>query len=161
MTDRGDRSRSETVSRRGAPPGVLRALRIAAPRDPAWHPGEEATMEQRCLVVLNQPVSETALEEVATHVPEASGIRVLVPASPPPHGLTYTEEQADTLARHALNRALAWFHERGFDADGAVGDPSVVDATRDAVRVARFEEIILVTSAAGPPGGSGWICRVD
>ncbi len=115
-------------------------------------------MDQRYLVVLNQPVGEVSLEQVAAHVPEGScRIRVLVPAIPPRHGFTYTEGEAYAVARRQLDRALGWFHERGLQVDGAVGDPSPVETTRDAVREERFAKIILAT----PPAGLSRWFRMD
>ena len=115
-------------------------------------------MAPRNLVVLNQPVTELAIEEVARHVRDGSRrVHVVVPAIPPRHGLTYTEEEAHAVARRQLDRALRWFRNRGLRADGTIGDSSLLEATKDAVRVERFAGIIVVTRPVGP---SRWI-RMD
>lgn len=109
----------------------------------------------RSLVILNQPVSEVAIREVAANLRDVSRrIHVVVPAIPPRHGLTYTDGEAHAVARGQLDRALCWFPDRGLRVDGAIGDPRLLDATQDAVRGERFAEVILVTRPAGP---SRWI----
>jgi len=112
-------------------------------------------MGTRSVVILNQPVTEEAVEEVAGYMRDDScRIHVVVPAIPPRDAFTYTEEEAHAVARLQLDRALRWFRERGLRAGGTVGDPSLFEATRDAIREEAFAQIILVTR---PAGLSRWI----
>lgn len=79
---------------------------------------------------------------------------VLVPASHPPFSGTWTAEEMRQEAAERLERALTRLHELGAHADGRVGDSRVIDATFDAIRETRYDEIIVSTL---PPGVSRWL----
>lgn len=79
---------------------------------------------------------------------------VLVPATPPSGGLTWTDGQASMLARDRLERGLKLFAGMGVDAEGQVGDPDPFLAVQDVIRGKRFDEIIVSTL---PRAQSQWL----
>lgn len=94
----------------------------------------------------------TLVRERATR--GAARFFVLVPATPPSSGLTWTESQANLLARDRLERGLKQLAKMGVDADGRVGDADPFLAVQDLVRDERFDEIIVSTL---PRGRSQWL----
>lgn len=82
---------------------------------------------------------------------------VVVPATPPPESLTWTEGSARATAQARLEQALARFRALGADIDGEVGDPSPLEAVADVLRQRAFDEIVVSTL---PPGPSRWL-RMD
>lgn len=111
----------------------------------------------RYLVVANQTLAGRHLvDEVRERMDEDEDARfhVVVPATPPHEQMTWTEGEAEAVARERLDQALFEFRELGADASGEVGAARPMDAIRDALRVSDFDEIILSTLPAGP---SRWL----
>lgn len=110
----------------------------------------------RYLVVANQTLEgETLLAVVRERSTRgAARLFVLVPATPPSGGLTWTESQASLLARDRLERGLKQFAEIGVEAEGQVGDPDPFLAVQEVLRGERFDEIIVSTL---PRGRSQWL----
>lgn len=79
---------------------------------------------------------------------------VLVPATPPSGGLTWTESQASLLAHDRLERGLKQFAEMGVEVEGGIGDRDPLLAVQDVLRGERFDEIIVSTL---PRGKSQWL----
>ena len=106
----------------------------------------------RYLVVANQLGGDDLLAVVrARSARGAPRFFVLVPATPPSGGFTWTESQASLLARDRLERSLKLLADIGVDADGQVGDPDPVLAVQDVMRDERFDEIIVSALARGGP----------
>jgi hypothetical protein len=110
----------------------------------------------RYLVVANQTLAgKHLLDRVRECLSEGMcTFHVVVPATSPSDHAVWTEGEAMALAQERLDAALAAFRELGADADGEVGDPSPVEAIRDALRDREFDGIILSTL---PPGISRWL----
>jgi Cyclic nucleotide-binding domain len=110
----------------------------------------------RYLVVANQTLGGEALVAVVRERSTRGPARffVLVPATPSPGGLTWTESQASLLARDRLERGLKQFAEMGVDAEGQVGDPDPFLAVQDLMGGERFDEIIVSTL---PRARSQWL----
>jgi hypothetical protein len=111
---------------------------------------------RRYLVVANQTL---AGRHLADTVRERLGagpcmFHVVVPATAPADHALWTEGEAVGLAGERLELALKRFRDLGAEADGEVGDPSPVEAIRDALADREFDEIILSTL---PPGLSRWL----
>jgi hypothetical protein len=111
---------------------------------------------RRYLCVANLTMTEPHLLQKVRECMAAgpSSFHILVPASPPPSGATWTESQAHTQAQERLDAGLAAFRGLGADVDGEVGDASPVQAVGDVLLKADYDEIILSTLASGP---SRWL----
>ncbi len=111
---------------------------------------------RRYLVVGNETLGGRRLEEeVAARLRRGSPeFHIVVPASPPRGGLTYTEGEAQGLAEDRLERGLRRFAEMGARVEGQVGDGDPFVAIEEALQGQRFDEIILSTL---PPGVSKWL----
>jgi hypothetical protein len=111
---------------------------------------------RRYLVVGNVTLAgETQMNKVRECL--AAGpcrFHLVVPASPSPHTLTWTEEQARATARRRLDQALAAFGALGAEVTGEVGDGMPLLAIDDACRVRVFDEVIVSTL---PPRMSRWL----
>jgi hypothetical protein len=109
----------------------------------------------RYLVVANQ-LGDDALLAVVSERSSRGAVRVfvLVPATPPSGGLTWTESQASLLAHDRLERGLKSMADIGVDAEGEVGDPDPFLAVQDVIRDERFDEIIVSGLGRGVPRGS-------
>jgi hypothetical protein len=113
-------------------------------------------MVRKILLVANQTAGGKHLRElVRERMAEApSRFTLLVPASPPHSGLTWTESEAGALAEWRMNDALTKLRNDGAEIDGIVGDARPMDAIADVLRDDDFHEIILSTL---PPGPSRWL----
>jgi hypothetical protein len=80
--------------------------------------------------------------------------RVVVPATPDPRPLTWTEEGTRRAARRRLEQALARFSALGAEVTGEVGDGMPLLAIGDALRAEPCDEIIISTL---PHGASRWL----
>ena len=111
---------------------------------------------RRYLVVANLTVTEPHLLQKVRECISAgeSSFHIVVPASPPPTGATWTESQAQAEAKERLDAGLKAFTALGADVTGEVGDPSPVQAVGDVLLQQDFDEIILSTLPAGP---SRWL----
>jgi CRP-like cAMP-binding protein len=78
---------------------------------------------------------------------------VLVPASIPREGLTWTESEARGLAEDRLERVLNHLHELGVQGAGKVADADPFLAIQDTLREEKFDEVIL----SAPSKRSGWM----
>jgi hypothetical protein len=114
---------------------------------------------RRFLVVANQTLGGDALlrrvREAVSWGP--SSFHLLVPATPVRHQLTWTEGEAQAVARQRLDEGLARFETEGFNVSGEVGDANPMLAIADALRDGNFDEVILSTL---PVGVSRWV-RMD
>jgi nucleotide-binding universal stress UspA family protein len=111
---------------------------------------------RRFLVVANQTLGG---EHLAAKVKELLSegpchFHVLVPATAPSDLAVFTEGQAEAVAQHRLDDALARFRDLGAEADGEIGDASPFEAIADVLREQEFDGIILSTL---PPGMSRWL----
>lgn len=113
-------------------------------------------MAARYLVVANRTLAhEDVLARIQGCLTRGRcRVHILVPASPPREGLTWTEGGARAAALKRLEHALAWFRERGLEVDGEVSDADPLHAIGDTLRREAFDEIILSTL---PPGLSRWL----
>lgn len=111
---------------------------------------------RRYLVIANQTlVSEDLLEKVTScHAEEAATFHLVVPATPPPGGNPWSEGEANALASHRLEEALARYRELGIDVDGEVEVANPVHAVGNVMRHLVFDELIISTL---PLGVSQWI----
>jgi CRP-like cAMP-binding protein len=110
---------------------------------------------RRYLVVANETLGgQRLLDEIsARHDKESSRFVLVVPAAPPKEGFTWSEAEAEGLARDRLERVLRDLRMRGVEGKGRVGDADPFLAIQDALRDERFDEIILSSSS---PRTSGW-----
>jgi hypothetical protein len=112
--------------------------------------------ERRYLVVanvtLNSPQLTAKIREY--HSAGASRFHLVVPATPSPDTLTWTEEEVRAIARDRLLEAVVRFRGLGIEVTGEVGDGMPLLAMEDACRAQGFDEIILSTL---PPGMSRWL----
>jgi hypothetical protein len=114
-------------------------------------------MEQKkILIVANQTAGGEHLKrEVSRRLAEGPCVfTLLVPATPPTHLATWTDEEARALARSRMEQALTGLRELGAEVEGVVGDVSPMAATDDILRQGSFDEIILSTL---PVGVSRWL----
>jgi hypothetical protein len=111
---------------------------------------------RRYLVVANQTLGgRQLLDRVRECLDEGScSFQIVVPATAPADHAVWTEGEAVALAQERLDAALTAFRDLGAVADGEVGDPSPMEAIRDALRDQEFDGIILSTL---PPGISRWL----
>lgn len=108
------------------------------------------------LIVANQTLaSPTLADAVSERVAGGDArFRVVVPATPVPHGLTWDEDEAKRAARERLDSLLDRLRAMGVDAEGEIGASDPVAAAQDAIRGNAIDEIILSTL---PPGISRWL----
>jgi hypothetical protein len=111
---------------------------------------------RRYLVVANQTVTEPHLLQKVRECMAGgqSSFHIVVPASRPSEGATWTEHQAQAAAEERLNAGLDAFKKLGADVTGEVGDPSPVQAVGDVLLHSDYDEIILSTLPSGP---SRWL----
>src|SRR2546423_1747504 len=111
---------------------------------------------RRYLVVANLTVTEPhLLDKVRESITAGeSSFHIVVPASRPAEGPTWTESQTHAAAQERLGAGLAAFEKLGAVVSGEVGDPSPVQAVGDVLLHDDFDEIILSTLPAGP---SRWL----
>lgn len=105
---------------------------------------------RRYLVVANQTLAGRHLIEAIAERMQAGQceFHIVVPATPPHLHLTWTEGEAQALARERLDQALFELRDLGATATGEVGSERPLDAITDACRRAEFDEIILSTLPA-------------
>ena len=114
---------------------------------------------RRCLVIANRTLaSPPLLAELRTRQAggEESVFHILVPATHAHGSTVWTEGQALTQARAALERALEDLRSEGIDASGEVGDENPVLAVEDVLNRQAFDEIVVSTL---PAGISKWLKR--
>ena len=111
---------------------------------------------QRFLVVANQTLGgEHLIAEVRARLAHGPcHFHILVPATAPADHATWTEGEAQAIAKRNLGQALETFRKLGAKADGEVGDEQPLGAIGDVLREKEFDEIILSTL---PPGISRWL----
>ena len=133
-------------------------LRPHVPRAARRMGVEEVVPVRRYLVVANQTLGGSHLAEaVQTRLSAGPcAFHILVPATPPQDQGTWTEGEAEAIARERLDKAIVRFGELGAEATGEVGDPDPLQAVRDALAVERYDELILSTL---PSGASRWLKR--
>jgi hypothetical protein len=108
------------------------------------------------LIVANQTLASPTLGEAVSDRASTGDatFRVVVPATPVPHGLTWNEEEARAAAQERLDGLLERLHAMGVEASGEIGSSDPVAAARDAIRAEPVDEVILSTL---PPGISRWL----
>lgn len=101
----------------------------------------------RYLVVANQTLGgETLLAAVRDRAGKgASHFFILVPATPPRGGLSWTESETSMIAQDRLDRALERFRDVGVRAEGRVGDADPFLAVDDILLEEKFDEVIICT----------------
>lgn len=111
---------------------------------------------RRYLVVANKTlVDEGVLREIRGCLEgEPCDVHILVPATAPHRGLTWTHAEARREAEERLRYAQAWLGTWGVSASGEVVDSNPVDAVGDVLRREAYQEIILSTL---PAGVSRWL----
>lgn len=111
---------------------------------------------RRYLVVANLTLGgDHLLEKVrACAAEEPTQFHIVVPATPPQEGLTWSEEGARAAAQERLVEALRRFRELGVDVDGEVGSNRPLEAIGSALARGHFAGIILSTL---PAGASRWL----
>ena len=117
---------------------------------------------KRILIVANQTAAGKHLRRVVAERIKGGpcSFTLLVPATPPPGTLTWTDEDATKLAEQRMHEALEGLREIGADVEGVVGDGSPADAVAALVDIEgyehhqAFDEIILSTL---PPSFSRWL----
>jgi hypothetical protein len=111
---------------------------------------------KQILVIANQTAGGASLRsEIKRRVAEGPcKLTLVVPATPPHEHATWTEGEANEIARRRLDAALESFAAMGADIDGLVGDASPMAAIGDAMLESQFDEIIISTL---PPGLSRWL----
>jgi CRP-like cAMP-binding protein len=109
----------------------------------------------RYLVIANETLGgQLLLDEISSRQDrESSEFVLVVPAAPPKEGFTWSEAEAEGLARDRLERMLRDLRRQGVEGKGRVGDADPFLAIQDALRENRFDEIILSSSSART---SGW-----
>ena len=114
---------------------------------------------RRFLVVANQTLGGDALVRRAREAVSwgPASFHLVVPATPVRHQLTWTEGEAQAVARHRLDDGVARFAAEGFEVSGEIGDANPMLAIGDALRTNAFDEVIISTL---PAGVSRWI-RMD
>jgi hypothetical protein len=110
----------------------------------------------RYLIIANQPRLGSSLLGMirARAAGDRSSFHVVVPATPPKGGTTWSEGRAHALAAERLASVLARLRSLGVQVDGEIGDASPLLAVSDALRRSSFDAIILSTLPAGP---SRWV----
>jgi hypothetical protein len=114
----------------------------------------------RVLVVANKTLGGTALaDEIRRRAARGPcELHVLVPATRPEHGFTWTEEDARAEALERLEESLRRIRALGLEPTGEVGDSSPLLAILDTLREQpAFDEIVISTL---PVGRSRWL-RMD
>jgi nucleotide-binding universal stress UspA family protein len=108
------------------------------------------------LIVANQSLASAKLADAVLERVAAGDatFRVVVPATPAPHGFTWDEDEAKRGAQERLDALLERLRALGVDASGEIGASDPVAAAQDAIRRNPVDEIILSTLA---PGISRWL----
>jgi CRP-like cAMP-binding protein len=108
----------------------------------------------RYLVIANETLGgQLLLDEIRSrHDRDSSRFFLVVPAAPPKEGFTWTEAEAEGLARDRLERVLRDLRRHGVEGTGRVGDADPFLAIQDALREEGYNEIILSSSSES----SGW-----
>jgi hypothetical protein len=108
------------------------------------------------LIVANQTLDSPTLGDAVSERASAGDatFRVVVPATPVPHALTWSEEEARAAAQERLDGLLVRLRAMGVEASGEIGSSDPVAAARDVIRGRPVDEIILSTL---PPGISRWL----
>lgn len=111
---------------------------------------------RRYLVVANQTLGGSELLAKLQSLADAgpASFYVVVPATHPRKQWTWTEGEANAIAKRRLGEALDRFRALGAEVDGEVGSERPVDAIRNAIRGREFDEIVLSTL---PAGASRWL----
>ncbi|MCA1832953.1 MAG: hypothetical protein LC750_09560 [Actinobacteria bacterium] len=111
---------------------------------------------KKVLIVANQTAAGDHLVELVRHRMAEGDVEftLLVPATPPNLGLTWTHTEAEALAVWRMEEALKRLRGAGARIDGIVGDARPLDAIEDAVLKGEYHEIILSTL---PAGMSRWL----
>ncbi|HEY3239377.1 MAG TPA: hypothetical protein VGL92_07435 [Acidimicrobiia bacterium] len=110
------------------------------------------------LVVANQTLGQPQLIEKLQACMAEGPCRffLLVPATHAHDHIRFSPAEADAIAQHRLDGAIARLQRLGADVYGEVGDPSPIVAIGDVLRHREFDELILSTL---PPGPSQWLRR--
>ncbi len=111
---------------------------------------------QHILIVAYQTAGEPhLLDLVRDRIAEGPcQFRLVVPAMPPTHHLTWTEGEARSLADERMQEALTSLRLTGAIVDGEIGDANPLEAVADALLSRRYDEIVVSTL---PHGMSRWL----
>jgi hypothetical protein len=103
-------------------------------------------MSRYLIVATHARLRSSLLDLIRTKAADGrSSFHVVVPATPPKEGSTWTDEQAHALAAERLVSALTSLRNIGVQVDGEVGDASPLLAVADALRRSSFDGILLST----------------
>jgi hypothetical protein len=113
---------------------------------------------RKILIVANRTAGGEHLRRLvrARMSVEPAEFVLLVPATPPEYGLTWTESEANALAEWRMNEAIDRLRAAGAEVRGVVGDARPLDAISDVLRDEPFDEIVISTL---PAGMSRWVRR--
>jgi hypothetical protein len=116
----------------------------------------DPTSVRRVLIVANQTAGGEGLRDavLARALEWPSEFTLMVPATPPVAGWTWTEAGAASLAWRRMRLAMAGLRSVGVEVRGVIGDLDPVEAVGDAIRAAPFDEVLISTLA---PGASRWL----
>jgi hypothetical protein len=117
---------------------------------------------RRILIVANQTAPGAHLKEIARERIEEGPCTfvLLVPATPPQSGWTWTDEEAFAMAEQQMQEALSGLKDLGAEIEGRVEAGAPLDAITAFIAKEgyelhqHFDEIILSTL---PPGVSRWL----
>ena len=116
----------------------------------------DPTSVRRVLIVANQTAGGDRLRVtvLARALEWPSEFTLMVPATPPRAGWTWTEADAASLAGRRMRVGVAGLRSIGVEVRGVVGDLDPVEAVGDAIRDAPFDELLISTLA---PDTSRWL----
>ena len=108
------------------------------------------------LIVANETAGGAHLRDEVTRLIANGATRftLLVPATRPRKGLTWTEATSRALAQERMESALEALRDLGAEFDGEVGVERPMDAVMDILRTRHFDEIIVSTL---PHSVSRWL----
>ncbi len=112
--------------------------------------------DRRILIVANRTAVGPHLSDAVLNLQKDARCTfvLLVPATPPEEGLTWTEGDAIAHAEERMREGVARLREIGAEIEGKVGDADPMDAIADELHAGGYDAIVLSTF---PPGLSRWL----
>jgi hypothetical protein len=111
----------------------------------------DGTATRSVLIVANRAAGGVHLRDalLSRAVVWPTTFTLVVPATPPPEGWTWSEDEAHRLAARRLHLAIERLRAAGLDVTGRLGDHDPMEAVADALLREPFDEIVLSTLPAG------------
>lgn len=111
---------------------------------------------RRILVVANRTAVGAHLRDAVLDLLKEGPceLTLLVPATPPPHGLTWTEGESISFAEERMREGVTSLQGTGAGVEGKVGDADPMDAITDELDGQVYDLILLSTLG---PGISKWL----